>query len=102
MNDSVALLDRAAEALIRGDVEDALRQLSFAEQQLEKLKKSKRADLQRRLDRLVYLAQATAQGIEDAREIISGAGASARSVTTYDRSGDAQKVRMTKPVLGRF
>jgi hypothetical protein len=102
MSDPGAMLENAAEALIRGDVDEALKQLSHVEKRLEKSVPSNREDLKHRLDRLVSLAQAAAQGIEDAREIITGAGTSARIVTTYDRCGDARKVHVTKPALGRF
>ncbi len=102
MSDVGMELDAAAEALIRGDVEQALRQLARAEGQFDSGPSIDRAEIKDRLSRLVALAQAAAQGIEDARAVISSAGASARSVTTYDRSGDARKVRLTTPVLGRF
>ncbi|NHF73156.1 hypothetical protein [Paracoccus xiamenensis] len=95
-------LESAADALIRGEVDEATRHLSLVEQRLGTMTPRDRADLQPRLDRLASLAQATALGIEDARKIIASAGTSARSVTTYDRCGDAQKVSMTKPVLGRY
>lgn len=102
MASPAALLEGAADALILGNIEEALRQLSLAEKRMEKLLPSAREDLRSRLDRLVFLAQAAVQGIEDARGVISSAGASARIVTTYNRSGDAKKVHVTKPALGRF
>lgn len=95
-------LDMAAAALIIGDADAALKQLEKAEANLGRLSDPAGAGVAERLERLLGLARAAADGIADARALISGAGASARNVTTYDRRGEPNNVRATRPTLGRF
>ena len=95
-------LDMAAAALIVGDADAALKQLEKAEANLGRLSDPAGACVAERLERLLGLARAAADGIADARALISGAGASARNVTTYDRRGEPNNVRATRPTLGRF
>lgn len=102
MRDIERLLDGAAMALISGDTGEALLQLSRAEKKIRRSQGDGSAGIKERLDRLANLARAAAQGIADARELISEAAVSAKTVTTYDRCGDANNVRSTRPALGRF
>lgn len=102
MRDIERLLDGAATALISGDTGEALLQLSRAEKKMRRSPRDGNAGIRNRLDRLANLSRAAAQGIADARELISEASVSAKTVTTYDRCGDASNVRSTRPALGRF
>ncbi|MBA4492293.1 hypothetical protein [Paracoccus sp. S1E-3] len=92
----------AAESLIAGDADAALNYLERAGARLERSPDATRSGVRKRLARLEGLARAAADGIADARALISIAGASARNVTTYDRRGEPNKVRVTRPTLGRF
>ena len=95
-------LDAAAAALIAGDTEVALQQLKRAEAKLSRASAAAGSGVADRLERLLGLAQAAAQGIADAKAVISAAGASARNVTTYDQRGESKNVRASRPTLGRF
>lgn len=95
-------LDMAAAALIAGDTGAALQQLEKAEIKIRRSPAAAGQGLEERLERLLSLAQAAAQGIADAKALISTAGTSARNVTTYDRRGESENVRATRPMLGRF
>lgn len=102
MTNAEKYLDLAAAALIAGDADAALKQLEKAEARLERSPDAAGSGVTERLERLQGLARAAADGIADARALISVAGASARNVTTYDRLGEPNNVRVTRPTLGRF
>lgn len=102
MGDVLKTLDRAAEALVAGNLQQALDLLERAERQMEADDSSVRDDVRGRLMRMSSLAAASAQGIADARQLISEALSLARNVTTYDKSGKARNVKRAKPVIGRF
>lgn len=95
-------LEMAAAALVSGDTGAALQQLKKAEIRMSRLPASVAEGLTEQLERLLSLAQAAAQGIADAKALISIAGTSARNVTTYDRRGESESVRAPRPMLGRF
>ena len=95
-------LEAAAAALILGETEVALQYLQTVEAKLSRLPRDSMLGVGDQLARLLSLAQAAAEGIADARELILSARTSARNITTYDRRGEASNVRVGRPTLGRF
>ncbi|MFD1794772.1 hypothetical protein FQV27_06185 [Paracoccus aurantiacus] len=101
MSELEEILDQAAAALLSGNVQHALDALALAEARMDGAEQAE-PGLRTRLERLSGLSAAAAQGVADARQLISQAVRSAKNVTTYDRRGQALNVKAVRPVIGRF
>ncbi|MDO5605403.1 MAG: hypothetical protein Q4G25_09620 [Paracoccus sp. (in: a-proteobacteria)] len=101
MAEAEYLLERAAQALISGQAEDAFQLVEAAEQLMDQNLVDHGA-LADRLARLKDLAEAALQGVADARATLQAARRDATTVQTYDELGKPCPVQNRNVEIGRF